>query len=112
LTSCGRSSESAETKSEDSYEGAAKALGVGVGTVKTFIYRLRKRYLAVVREEVARTVSDPAEIQAEIRALCDALIAAEGRQKTLRNSESEPGTRRGLVEQEARMCPVWAMNWS
>ncbi len=71
----------AETKPEDSYEEAAKALGVGVGTVKTFIYRLRKRYLAVVREEVARTVSDPAEIQAEIRALCDALIAAEGRLK-------------------------------
>ena len=71
----------AETKPEGSYEEAAKALGVGVGTVKTFIYRLRKRYLAVVREEVARTVSDPAEIQAEIRALCDALVAAEGRLK-------------------------------
>jgi DNA-directed RNA polymerase specialized sigma24 family protein len=70
-----------ETKPENSYEEAAKALGVGVGTVKTFIYRLRKRYLAVVREEVARTVSDPAETQAEIRALCDALIAAEGRLK-------------------------------
>ena len=70
-----------ETKPEDSYEEAAKALGVGIGTVKTFIYRLRKRYLAAVREEVARTVSDPGEIQAEIRALCDALIAAEGRLK-------------------------------
>ena len=70
-----------ETKSEGSYEEAAKALGVGVGTVKTFIHRLRKRYLAVVREEVARTVSDPAEIEGEIRALCDALIAAEGRLK-------------------------------
>jgi DNA-directed RNA polymerase specialized sigma24 family protein len=68
-----------ETKPEDSYEDAAKALGVGVGTVKTFIQRLRKRYMAVVREEVARTVSDPAEIEGEIRALCDALIAAEGR---------------------------------
>jgi len=68
-----------ETKPEGSYEDAAKALGVGVGTVKTFIQRLRKRYMAVVREEVARTVSDPAEIEDEIRALCDALIAAEGR---------------------------------
>jgi DNA-directed RNA polymerase specialized sigma24 family protein len=67
-----------ETKPADSYEEAAKALGVGVGTVKTFIHRLRKRYLAVVREEVAGTVSDPAEIEGEIRALCDALIAAEG----------------------------------
>ena len=69
------------TKPEQSYEEAAKALGVGVGTVKTFIYRLRKRYLAVVREEVARTVSDPAEIEDEIRSLCDALIAAEGQLK-------------------------------
>jgi DNA-directed RNA polymerase specialized sigma24 family protein len=70
-----------ETKPEDSYEDAAKALSVGVGTVKTFIHRLRKRYLAVVREEVARTVSDPSEIEGEIRALCDALIATEGRLK-------------------------------
>jgi hypothetical protein len=49
--------------------------------VKTLIHRLRKRYFAVVREEVARTVSDPAEIEEEIRALCDALISAEGRVK-------------------------------
>jgi RNA polymerase sigma-70 factor (ECF subfamily) len=67
-----------ENTSEASYEEAAKALGIGVGTVKTFIHRLRKRYFAVVREEVARTVSDPAEIEGEVRALCDALIAAEG----------------------------------
>jgi len=67
-----------ENTSIASYEEAAKALGTGVGTVKTFIHRLRNRYLAVVREEVARTVSDPAEIESEIRALCDALIAAEG----------------------------------
>jgi hypothetical protein len=67
-----------ENTSEASYEEAAKALGIGVGTVKTFIYRLRNRYLVVVREEVARTVSNPAEIESEMRALCDALIAAEG----------------------------------
>jgi hypothetical protein len=52
---------------------------VGVGTVKTLIHRLRKQYMAVVREEVGRTVSDPAEIEDELRALCDALIASEGR---------------------------------
>ena len=67
------------SSSEASYEEAAKTLGIGVGTVKTFIHRLRKRYFAVVREEVARTVSDPAEIEGEVRALCDALITAEGR---------------------------------
>ena len=68
-----------ESRREASYEEAAKGLDVGVGTVKTLIHRLRRHYLAVVREEVARTVSNPAEIEGEIRALCDALIAAEGR---------------------------------
>ena len=70
-----------ESTPEPSYEEAAKALDIGVGTVKTLIHRLRRRYLAVVREEVARTVADPSEIEEEIRALCDALIAAEGRLK-------------------------------
>jgi len=64
---------------EASYEAAGQRLGVGVGTVKTLIHRLRKQYMAVVREEVGRTVSDPAEIEEELRALCDALIASEGR---------------------------------
>jgi len=68
-----------ESRSEASYEQAAKALGTSVDTVKTLIHRLRKQYFATVREEVARTVSDPAEIEGEIRALCAALVAAEGR---------------------------------
>ena len=68
-----------ESRPEVSYEEAAKGLNVGVGTVKTLIHRLRRHYLAAVREEVARTVSNPAEIDEEIHALCDALIAAEGR---------------------------------
>ena len=64
---------------EASYEAVGQRLGVGVGTVKTLIHRLRKEYMAVVREEVSRTVSDPAEIEDELRSLCDALIASEGR---------------------------------
>jgi DNA-directed RNA polymerase specialized sigma24 family protein len=71
----------AEAEPFSSYDNAATVLGIGVGTVKTLIHRLRKQYLAVVREEVARTVSNPAEIGAEIRALCEALIAAEGQLK-------------------------------
>jgi hypothetical protein len=39
---------------------------------------LRKRCNAILREEVARTVSDPSEVDDEIHALCDALIAAKG----------------------------------
>jgi RNA polymerase sigma factor (sigma-70 family) len=64
---------------EGSYDAAAKALNVGAGTVKTLIHRARKRYIEIVREEVARTLSDPSDINSELHALCDALIAAEGR---------------------------------
>jgi hypothetical protein len=64
---------------EASNEEAAKALDVGLSTVKTVIHRLRKQYLVVVRKEVARTLSDPAENEGEICVLWDALIAAEGR---------------------------------
>ena len=62
-----------------SYEELSETLGIGAAGVKTLVHRLRKRYTGLLREEVARTVSDPAEIDGEIHALCDAVIAAEGR---------------------------------
>jgi RNA polymerase sigma factor (sigma-70 family) len=62
-----------------SYEEVAKRIQITTGAVKTLIHRLRKRYTALLREEVGRTVSDPAEIDEEIHALCDALVASEGR---------------------------------
>jgi len=62
-----------------SYNEVAKRMSIGVPAVKTLIHRLRKQYTQVLREEVGRTVSDPADIDAEIHSLCDALIAAEGR---------------------------------
>jgi RNA polymerase sigma factor (sigma-70 family) len=62
-----------------SHEQAANQLQVSVGAVKTLIHRLRKQYHALLREEVARTVADPSEVDEEVHALCEALIAAEGR---------------------------------
>ena len=62
-----------------SYEEAGKQLNLGVATVKTLIHRLRKRNTAIVREEIMRTVSDAADVEAESRELCEALIAAEGK---------------------------------
>ena len=62
-----------------SYEQVADTLQIRVELVKKLIFRLRKRYACVLREEVARTVSGPAEIDEEIHALCEALIATEGR---------------------------------
>lgn len=61
-----------------SYQQAANALHVSVATVKTLIHRLRQRYTLILREEVARTVSDPTTVDEEIHALCEALIATEG----------------------------------
>jgi len=67
------------SRDSPSYEEVASRLALSTGAVKTLIHRLRKRYTALLREEVGRTVSDPAEIDEEIHALCEALIASEGR---------------------------------
>ena len=66
------------TKSLPSYEEVAAQLEVSVGALKTLIHRLRKQYTAFVREEVSRTVSNSADVDAEIHQLCEALIVAEG----------------------------------
>jgi RNA polymerase sigma factor (sigma-70 family) len=61
------------------YEVAAEKLKVTGAGVKTLIHRLRKRYSEILREAVAQTVADPREVDDEIRSLCQALIASEGR---------------------------------
>jgi RNA polymerase sigma-70 factor (ECF subfamily) len=67
-----------DSKVSLSYEQAANALRVSVGSVKTLICRLRKRCTFLLREEVSRTVSDPREIDDELHALYEAIIATEG----------------------------------
>jgi RNA polymerase sigma factor (sigma-70 family) len=62
-----------------SYEEVADQLRLSLGGLKNLIHRLRQRHKEILREEVARTVTDPLAIDDEIRALCEALIAAEGR---------------------------------
>jgi RNA polymerase sigma factor (sigma-70 family) len=48
---------------------AATELGLSESAVKSALHRLRERYRAFVLEEIAHTVADPAEIEAEIRYL-------------------------------------------
>jgi RNA polymerase sigma factor (sigma-70 family) len=67
------------TQELPSYEAVANQLKVSIGAVKTLIHRMRKRNTALVREEIVRTISDLADVEAESRELCEALIAAEGR---------------------------------
>jgi hypothetical protein len=71
-----------KTKDPLSYEQVSDKLKVSLGSVKTLIHRLRKRHTCLLREEVGRTVSDPGEIDEEIHALCEALLATEGRLDT------------------------------
>ncbi len=47
----------------------AATLGLTVGTVKVAAHRLRKRFAASVRAEIAETVADPAAIESELREL-------------------------------------------
>ena len=61
------------------YQEAAEILGIGVANVTSLIHRLRQRHTQLVREEVERTVLDPAEVEAELHGLCEALVQAEGR---------------------------------
>src|ERR1700730_12451981 len=70
------------TEETDSYEEAAQELGLSVGGVKTQVCQLRKRFVTLLRYEVAQTVLDPGEIAAEIHALYEALVATEGRLST------------------------------
>ena len=49
-----------------SYADIARELGMSVSAIKSAVSRLRARYGAFVREEVAHTVFSPAELDAEI----------------------------------------------
>jgi RNA polymerase sigma factor (sigma-70 family) len=67
------------TRAGLSYEQAARALNVGLPALKTLIHRLRRRHAQLLREEVAQTVLDPNDVEPELHALCEALVAAGGR---------------------------------
>ena len=53
----------------------AKALGMEEGAVRVAIHRLRKRYRELLRHEIACTLSDPAMVEEEMRALFGAFSA-------------------------------------
>jgi RNA polymerase sigma-70 factor (ECF subfamily) len=55
--------------SNESYAQAAARLGMQEGAFKVAVHRMRGVYGQLLREEVARTVGSPAEIDAEIRYL-------------------------------------------
>jgi DNA-directed RNA polymerase specialized sigma24 family protein len=56
-----------------SYKAIALELGLSEGAVKMSAHRLRARYRERLRDEIARTVADPSEVDDEIRTLLDAV---------------------------------------
>ena len=64
LTSDGASADSA---------ALAHELGLGDSTLRVAVHRLRRRFAAVVREEVTRAVADPADVDPEIRWMLETL---------------------------------------
>ena len=64
-----------EDKGAVSYEDAATRLGVSVPAITSAIYRLRGRFRILLFEEVANTVADPADVEAEVRHLLEVLSA-------------------------------------
>lgn len=56
-------------KSDCSFQEAAAELGMTVSALKSVVHRLRARYRQLVREEVAHTVADQAELNEEARHL-------------------------------------------
>jgi RNA polymerase sigma-70 factor (ECF subfamily) len=67
----------AAEREDVSYAKLSKTLGVAEVAVKRLVHRLRERYRALLREEVAQTVEKPDEIDDELRYLCSALATAQ-----------------------------------
>jgi RNA polymerase sigma-70 factor (ECF subfamily) len=62
---------------EISYAALSASLGVPEAVIKRVLHQLRVRYRIILREEVAQTVADPAEVDDEIRYLCAALASGQ-----------------------------------
>ena len=60
-------------EAEGSYAEVAAQLGLEETGVRTLVHRLRRRFRELTRAEIAETVSGPAEVEEEIRALFHAL---------------------------------------
>ena len=65
-------------RTEISYEHLSEILGVSTSTVKRLMHQFRTSYRRLLREEIAETVEDGADVDDEIRYLCRALSIVTG----------------------------------
>ena len=64
-----------EERDEVSYSNLSATLGVAETAVKKQLHTMRQRYRCLLRDEVAHTVENPADVEDEIRYLCATLAA-------------------------------------
>lgn len=64
---------------ESSYLEVAQRTGLTMSAIKTAIHRIRSRYRALLRDEIARTVTSSADFDEEIRALRSSLVGRRPR---------------------------------
>jgi RNA polymerase sigma-70 factor (ECF subfamily) len=62
-----------EGSSGKSYREIAKETGLSEEAIKKAVQRMRRRYYELFRQEIAQTVATPAEVEEELRHLCDVL---------------------------------------
>ena len=60
-------------KSDISYDEASRALEMSEASLRVAVHRLRLRYRELLREEIAQTLSDPAQAEEEMQVLFSAL---------------------------------------
>jgi len=58
---------------EQPYDQIAARLGMTEGAIKTAVHRLRRRYRDLLRQEIAGTLEQDSEVEAEMRHLMQAL---------------------------------------
>ena len=64
-----------EDRAEISYASLAASLGVPETTIKRLLHDLRARFRGILRDEVSQTLTNPADLDDEIRHLCAALAS-------------------------------------
>lgn len=57
------------------YEAIARDLGISKGNIGVAVHRLRKRYRELVRSEVANTVADDSDVDAEVKYLLMVMVS-------------------------------------
>jgi predicted DNA-binding protein (UPF0278 family) len=60
-------------QSEVRYATLAIEMKTSEGALKVAVHRLRKRYRELLRQEIADTVADPADVDSELQSLAAAL---------------------------------------